>query len=367
MMFRSVTMTTIASVLSVSLACGVMAEPYETSFTVGDAAISEPNSTQLHAPSRGPTSLWSDPSTPCGATFCNEAQTAPHGGGPLLPSLILDRSDCYEVTFTLDALFLNRSGQESRDFVFDDMGNAVLNSSNLDFGVQGGPRASLLLGGRVSGLEFALFGFNKHGGTTRVSQGGVVPVFFNAIPADPVNTYDIVSSAKLYSFESNFWFAPHRRVRLGGGLRWLELSGVFDVLFTPIPGRSGFFGSAENNLYGGQLVAGVTVLELGKLAVDLTAKWGVYNNNFIIDAVTLNEELHEKDDKDAYLTELNVGFDYFISRHLSFRAGYAIYWFKNVGLAFEQSDNFNVFTETGTFDYDSPIYQGGYFGLQFRW
>jgi hypothetical protein len=273
----------------------------------------------------------------------------------------------FNITFTMDGIILGRSGLDAQVIAVDGSGNPVLSSEDIDLGAQIGPRVSVFMGGRQTGLEFAFFGLNELSFQDVVNQNGVTPYFFGGFPANPVESYDIHYRSRLYSAELMFWSPVAEIARVGAGIRGVGLSETFDILQTGESITTGFFSETETDLLGFQIGGGVPLLRRQYFYIDATAKTGVYHQASDLSAIAQNVELHEDEVDVTAVTELNIGGEYHFGRHVSLRGGYLVLWLHDVALGPNQNDDWDIINGTGGFDTNTAVFQGGYFGFQVRW
>jgi hypothetical protein len=282
------------------------------------------------------------------------------------PFLTVADDACYNVRLQIDGLILGRSGLDASVLAVDQNGDTVLDSADMQLDPQIGPRVSFLLGGRQTGLEFSFFGINDISFFGQFDQPGITPIFFNAVPADPLDSYDIHFLSRLNSAELMFWHGPIPRARFGIGVRGVGLAETYDVLDSAQT-TSGFFSSTNNDIVGLQLGTGLGLLRSQRFDIDATIKTGVYYHGAEIDAISENFTLHVDDDEVTNVTELDVGGMWHFGRHFAIRGGYFILWLFDAASALDQSDDWRIVTGQGSFDYSTVIFQGGYFGIEARW
>ena len=146
-------------------------------------------------------------------------------------------------------------------------------------------------------------------------------------------------------------------------MRWLELDERFDILNGDVA-NAGFFSNTKNDLGGGQILGGLTLLSGRRCFLEVVGKSGIYRNDLKLDGLTANDELHVDDDTASWVVEITVVAEWLVGRHVSLRSGYGVLWLDDVASAADQNNNFDIFTGSGSFDLDRPVYQGGFLGLQ---
>lgn len=280
--------------------------------------------------------------------------------------LTLGEEDEYDMTVVLDAIILGRTGLKANVLAVDGSGNPVLDTADVKLEGQIGPRVSILMGGRKTGLDFSFFGINDNSFSGRFDQPGITPSFFGGVPADPADSYDIHYQGRLSSAELMFWQGVDSNARFGVGIRGIGLSETFNVLDSS-ESNSGFFSDTGNDLVGLQFGGGLGLMRFRKFSLDATVKTGVYYHNTELNAIAENDELHTDETDATNVTELDVGGSLHMSRNCSIRGGYLALWLFDVGLATNQNDDWNIFSDSGSFDYSTAAYHGGYFGMEFRW
>jgi len=267
----------------------------------------------------------------------------------------------------VEAIYLVRDGLSPADFVFDDNG-ASLNFSDLDAGssFDGRLRWSRV-DGTGKGYEFVVLKSDGFSSRNIVNGPNVVPIFFNSVPSEPVDTYEVQYDSSLETYELNYWGGSRPNLRFGVGGRFINLREEFDILSTPsqvTAPTGGNFSDTDNDLFGVQFLAEFrkwisrsTVLEAG-------SRTGIYNNNIDVRAFASNGQLHRETNLFSFVGNWNAGLRFHNSLGY-WRVGYEAIYLTNVAVAPDQSETLSLFnTSANEIVAGDAFYHGVYAGFE---
>jgi hypothetical protein len=271
-----------------------------------------------------------------------------------------------DIQFTLDLLILDRSDADAGPLFFDAQTfQPLLDHEDLLGPAQPGVRMGLLLLDDCGwDLEFGYLGLDRFGDQqTRSSDNGILFPFFGGIPANPQDTYTARYISELNSGEVNLRRRYNSRLAVLAGLRFLELNERFQINSD----SGGFRSLTDNDLYGLQVGADVKWLRIRRSVLFSTIKSGIYYNNADVSARAQSNAglLAFEDDEDeaAWVGELAAGLLIPMGPQADLRIGYQGLWLDGVGLAPDQSDNYSIFTGSGSLDQTTVSYHGGFVGI----
>jgi hypothetical protein len=267
----------------------------------------------------------------------------------------------------VDALAMRRDQIDSLPLIVDGGGSVLLSTGDLNLDVRAGPRVGIAR--RLScshDLEFEFFGIDGWTSSTAVTTpGAFLPLPSGLVGTSPIN---VAYGSELYSTELNWRYAWGCHLKTLLGFRWFELHE--DMLFRDALSPPALLvGDVDNHLYGFQLGLEAVVLRVSRLEIECGLKCGIYHND--VDLAGASPQAAQQvllgADHTAFCGELMVGVNYCLTSRLALRAGYQVMWIEGVALLPEQLDNFDPATG-GIVDLGgSPLYHGGFVGLQCLW
>jgi hypothetical protein len=281
------------------------------------------------------------------------------------------------ISFSADVLVLDRTDVDSHDFMFTVGGGVpVLNTRDVHQATGFSSRYDLIFHDESGwDLEFELLGFpeDRDGREVRADAGTLTFDWFGAVPATPVTSYTVEYESQMRGGAVNMRWRVCPWLTLTGGVRYLGLHEDFDILETATIGTGttvGFFSSVSNDLYGGQLGGEFLAITSRYCRLSVSGAVGSYANRQKVYAIANDGGgtvvLDRRDTSSSFLSEARAVLEFPVFGAGTLRFGYQAYWLTDVLLATNQSDNFDILTNTGSFDRSSPMYQGGFVGLGFR-
>jgi hypothetical protein len=244
----------------------------------------------------------------------------------------------------------------------------VSNDELIVHGEPGIRMGLILLDDQGCGVEFGYMGLDPFGGPrTYSSTAPIIFPFFGGIPLNPQTSYSVHYLSRNHSGEVNLRRELTDRVTVLGGFIFLELNETFDIRSS-----AGSFSSAtDNDLYGFQIGGDLYLAQIRRSVLFSTLKSGVYYNNadVMAEALSGNAIIKFVDDEDdvAFVGDVAVGLLIPMGSHAEFRIGYQGLYLEGVGLAPDQSDNYSLFTASGSLDSSTLLYHGGFVGIDLFW
>ena len=282
--------------------------------------------------------------------------------------------------FGIDYLYFSRGAAADNLFAFNAEGD-TFSLGDIDPGNDTTIRYRLLAandGG--TGFELLAYDFEDFNGSLQLEGEGITPVFFQGIPADPVEEYTASYESDLTNYEANIWSRRSERIKIGFGMRYINLEEDFDIEFdrgsgttsTPTPPTltppttgtsvSGFFSNTENRIFGGQVMARLYRPVVNRVYLEGGVNAGFGFNRISVDAMAADFDFQTEDDSSTGFFSFNGGVSYRVLRGLSLRAGYEGLLLTSVALAPDQSAAFDGFTDTLNIQTGSLYFSGAYFG-----
>ena len=286
-------------------------------------------------------------------------------------------------------------------------GPEAFNSSQFQQGFSGGPKVSLIYRGDSGyGGELAYFNVFDQGDSRAIGPDSPADWLVMKAPGTFWQTQDFPNQAmvwssttNLYSAEANGRFDLSPRLTLLAGFRWLQLNDNLQGTLTPpdlsAPGwkRSCFVcnifqitpdgpagnyppfwnAGTTNNLYGIQVGAEATILELDRLSLDGQFKVGLFDNNVAqATGVSLQKVVHPASASTngaAFASEAGLSLKYQLIDGLKLKAGYELLWLDGVALAPGQIEATASTPSTvqalGVRHASSVLFQGLTFGVEY--
>ena len=282
---------------------------------------------------------------------------------------VSDCGSCSTPTFqfTADLLILSRSGPDAAGLFYDaDTGAELLNAEDLVPPAEAGVRLGMIFFDECGyDIEWSYLGTDRFvAERTRSSETAVTFPFFGGFPVDPSDTYSVSYASRLRSGELNLRHRWTERIALLAGLRVVELKERFDIT----DGNGGFFSSTDNDLYGGQFGGDLMLLTILRSQLFTTLKAGVYYNNADVMAEASGAggqliQFIDDEDELALVGDVVVGMLIPMGPRADLRIGYQGIFLDGVGVAPDQSDDFSLFTASGSLDESTVFFHGGFLGV----
>jgi len=287
---------------------------------------------------------------------------------------------CPTWTVEAGAVLLERVRDNDRVLMTDMNGGVLLDASEFDTDVEGGPMVRLLRH-RPCGpdLELSFFTIGQF------SDAAVYPAFPDGtrfIVQEPNPFYfngntgpnPVAFRSELYSTELNARWCANQWLTVLAGFRWVELHEQinWDFRFDTIGCRTRVNGG--NHMYGFQLGADAALWRCGRLRLDGLLKAGAYGN--WASATSAFEQPRgaqgwgtaDRDGVVSFLGEVDLTAKYRLSPSVQLAAGYQVMWMEGVALASQQLSALNVpYSGHGIGDgidtSGSPFYHGALVSL----
>ena len=210
------------------------------------------------------------------------------------------------------------------------------------------------MGDDLTGFEFTFFDFDTFESTiTATGDSNVAALFFNAFPATDSSNRQLSYNSRLKNIEFNSWFRKNQIQRSGWGIRYINLDENFDVT----TGSNGLFSRVDNNIWGANRMWERRRPLANRLEFIGGLDLGLYLNNAQIDVDTLNIDDSIQERNLAGSLGFNLGLDYHVADHVTFRFGYEGLALFGVALASTQSLEQELFNGL-----EDPVLGSLYFG-----
>ena len=311
--------------------------------------------------------LLSNPTLPNSSQLPNDSIYQPYSAPESNFFAPISAANCRhgQIYASFDSYFLERSGPSPQTIAFVN-GTPSLNASSITYDAAFSPGATIGFGDRFGyAWEFNFLTAANHDFRS-VQQGTTVtPIFFGGIPAAPVNSYTVFANARLDNYELNCWAPISNRLRVGAGLRIIDVREQFDITETNTAAPTGFFAITDNELYGGQFALQYNFLRNDYANIYFMGNVGPYWNNSKVRARAANAFIAPDSDEFSVVGDLKLVADFPITKILSLRAGYHATFMSRIAQALDQSDDLSAFNPVnpGLIDYSSPSYRGGFVGI----
>jgi hypothetical protein len=217
-------------------------------------------------------------------------------------------------------------------------------------------------------VEFSYLGLDtfEHS-VTRSINDPIVFAFFGGVPANPRQSYTAEYRSEINSGELNIRGRIAPQVSWLAGFRFIELRERFNITSS----QGGFFSNTDNDLYGFQLGGDVQLFRVRRSLVFSTLKAGIYYDNADVAASADSPGglvgFIDDEDVAAFVGDVALGMLIPMGPSADLRLGYQGLFLDGVGLAPDQSDNFSLFTSSGSLDQSSLFYHGGFIGVDLFW
>ena len=175
----------------------------------------------------------------------------------------------------------------------------------------------------------------------------------------------------LSSVELNYhhWIAPYATGVIG--LRYATLDDDLTILIDSTPEDFIYDVDTRNDLYGLQIgLLGGPRLGWTGLILTADARVGVYANDLrqrsSLDTGAVVLRVRESAENISWLAEAHARAELPITRHVSIRGGYSVYWIDQVAIASDQLLRSDFFTGTGKSKKGAALFHGALIAVELR-
>jgi hypothetical protein len=171
-------------------------------------------------------------------------------------------------------------------------------------------------------------------------------------------------SSDLNSFEFNARLPASESLTGIIGLRYINLYETVHLTTSTVTDNLGWKTVTNNNLFGAQAGADMTLSRLGRFQINAVGKAGVYVNCVEQEGMLVAFpapgaiSIHDSNAKVAFLGELKLLGTYRFTDYLAVTAGYQALWFSNLALGQNQFSAIDFATGNGIHSTASPIFHG---------
>lgn len=280
-------------------------------------------------------------------------------------------------TFVGETIVLQRSNTRSQSlFLSSRTADELLNSKNLNFPMEFGPKAGVIRHGIFGSdydVEAAYFHVNNFEASAFLPDNSrmVIDVNDAFLSTDSTARYE----SALYCGEINVRWQWLDWLTLLSGFRMIELNEEYNAFGTGTQTQTPVLldVKAYNHMYGYQLGAVGEIFNLGgPLQIEALCKAGVYGNfaDQNIRAANvgfIDQTLSAAMERVSFMGEIGLTAKYAITERLAFRASYQAMWLTGVALAPEQIDVSNFTLGATKVNLDGGVfYHGGGMGFECR-
>lgn len=276
----------------------------------------------------------------------------------------------------LGMIFLGRSGFGGEDIVFDQDGNTLLNTSELkgDLGTGQLFKVAILNMSptRPVDLQFETFSVNNIRGRKTVRADEVFPVLFNGIPVTPGEEETVEAVTDLKNYELNLGSRFCKNFRWFTGFRYLMADDGFNVFNNNGNVGFGTDSYARNELMGGQFGLAGNVWNNQYAALYGVAKVAFVENRITGHANAIDPGGSDLDvsyfaKNNSKLLDFELGFYSMITDRSGFRVGYRGIFAEDLAIAANQTNDFDIFEQTGSPEFSDINWQGFFLSLEAVW
>ncbi|MFM8635151.1 MAG: hypothetical protein ACKOEX_10125 [Planctomycetia bacterium] len=292
----------------------------------------------------------------------------------------LDRCGCHSWTAQVDALMLWQGNIPSRPLLRQETapGATVLDANQAQTKMGAGPRFGLFFNldpcHSIEGNYFWVDGFD---GERTVPAGSYSTVTMPNPPVpSPVSAATLLTTAQFKSAELNWRWKNNEVLTWLMGFRWVEWNQG-----AGFGGQSGagesfvVAGVTGNDLYGSQIGADLLIWDAGRrFRLNGVGKAGVFGNRAYQAAIGLNDSgvsgpVTVSGTQTSFFGEVGMYGDLAITRWLSWRTGYVLFWGTGLALPTENLSlvNFDTPTASRINITESVLVHGVTTGLEARW
>jgi hypothetical protein len=270
---------------------------------------------------------------------------------------------------------MHRAAPDSFTFIFDQGGAPLMNMNEMQGGAGNGLDSKLHLYNLFSDckaidVEMRYFQVSNMNFDQNVSATTpVIPVFFNAIPADPVNVNQVIYDSNIRSYEANLVARTPWRASLLGGFRYFEVAEDFviwdNIAQPPEEVRS----LTRNKMAGAQVGGELVAISNAHAKVWGSFKWAAMHNDVGGNAVAINPATDDfivsilSGSTTTHLLDFELAGSLNITRSLSVYGGYQGLAAYGVGLVTSQSRESRIFLPTNPIVFDDTQWHGFKLGM----
>ena len=226
----------------------------------------------------------------------------------------------FRLRIGFDALLWER-GRPDNDVFATDANGREWSFNDFEF-TEGTPRYFVqYMGDDLTGFEFTFYDFNTFAGSLLADGTSVIPLFFQASPAQIGNTFTLDYTSRLKNAEFNWWVRLNEGKRRGWGLRHINLDENYNVI-TGAGGNDGLFSRTNNEMWGVHRMWERRRPFANRLDLVGGIDLGVYLNRTQIDVDTRNVDDSSEGKNLAGTFGFNFGVQYLVANHVTLRFGY---------------------------------------------
>ena len=279
-------------------------------------------------------------------------------------------ASCYPVrpaawlaTFDFDVLVLRRSRVNSLNLVTIN-GTDALNARDLNFDESFAFRFAATLSSDCGcDLQFNYLTSRDFSDSVELTGTNVQDFFFGLTGSQ--TDLDVRYKSDFDSLEVNVRSRQWEGVAPLAGFRVIQVDEMTNQL--DVTNNLTFAGRADNQLYGFQLGADAILARWGNARLESTVKGGVYYNSLDLSGETATASLNRSFSHVAFAGEVTIAGVLQVGPHVAARLGYQALLLDGIALIFDQYDNFDITTGSGSLDLGRARYVGGFVSLEFTW
>lgn len=278
---------------------------------------------------------------------------------------------------SVEALYMDRGTAASYGLLYDEnSGDEVLNTSDLGFDFEVGPRVRLERAiGCGQSVELSYFGLTDWSSSAEAGPGDYLLIGDASRSGPEVVTANLNYDSALYSLECNLRGTPRSWFQPLIGFRWIRLEENYNVngiadFGAPVDYVLNY--DTDSNLFGGQIGGTALLWNRGALTISGIGKAGLYacdaNNTGSFDGDFIHFIGVGSTKKAAFAGELGITATYQISCRWNLIAGYQALWLDGVALAPNQIAVTDIAEQSGGITTDGYLlFHGATIGLEAKW
>jgi hypothetical protein len=285
---------------------------------------------------------------------------------------------CHFWTAQVDALMLWQGNIPSRPLLRDDLGDTVLDANQAQTRMGSGARFGLFYNlDPCHAIEGSYLWADGFDGEADVPFGsyGTVTLPDPPVPS-PVESATLLTSGQLKSAELNWRWRNNQVLTWLVGFRWVEWNQNAGLVGQGGGGESFVLADMTgNDLYGSQIGADLLLWDAGRrFRLNGIGKAGVFGNRAYQKSAGLDDgglagPISVSGKQVSFFGEVGMYGDVAITRWLSWRTGYVLYWGTGLALPTENLSlvNFNPPPDSRINISESLLVHGVTTGLEARW